>query len=241
MDAICGLKMSPSVSALAGEPIRALVTSNCRVVNSMQISSLFGGGVADLANFPAPALDVAPAAASPQTATLAGGCFWCTEAVFLPLDGVASVVSGYIGGAAETANYEAVCSGATGHAEAIRVTFAPDVISFGQLLRVFFAVAHDPTQLNRQGNDRGTQYRSAIFPADAEQRTVADTYIAQLNAAGVFGAPIATTVEGAAPFYPAEAYHQNFAARNPHQPYVAAVATPKVDKLHKYFGDRLKA
>jgi peptide-methionine (S)-S-oxide reductase len=206
----------------------------------MQISSLFGGGVADLANFPSPDRDIAPAEAAPQTAVLAGGCFWCTEAVFLPLDGVASVVSGYIGGSAPTANYEAVCSGTTGHAEAIRITFAPDVISFGQLLRVFFAVAHDPTQVNRQGNDRGTQYRSAIFPADAEQRAVAEAYIAQLNAAGVFAAPIATTIEDGATFYAAETYHQNYAARNPHQPYVAAVAAPKVDKLVKYFADRLK-
>lgn len=206
----------------------------------MQISSLFGGGVADLANFPSADRDITSASATPQTAVLAGGCFWCTEAVFLPLDGVVSVVSGYIGGSAETANYEAVCSGTTGHAEAIRVTFAPDVISFGQLLRVFFAVAHDPTQLNRQGNDRGTQYRSAIFPVDAEQRAVAEAYIAQLNAAKVFGAPIVTTVEDGAPFYAAETYHQNYAARNPHQPYVAAVAAPKVDKLVKYFADRLK-
>ena len=207
----------------------------------MQISDLFGGGVDDLKNFPAPNLDVAPRSAGLQTAVLAGGCFWCTEAVFLPLQGVTSVVSGYIGGAAQTANYEAVCSGTTGHAEAIQVTFDPSLISYGQLLRVFFAVAHDPTQLNRQGNDRGTQYRSAIFPADAEQRAVAEAYIAQLTAAGVFAAPLATTVEPAAPFYPAETYHQNYAARNPHQPYVAAVAAPKVDKLQKYFADRLKA
>jgi peptide-methionine (S)-S-oxide reductase len=206
----------------------------------MQISSLFGGGVADLANVPSPDHDVTPGSAAPQTAVLAGGCFWCTEAVFLPLDGVASVVSGYIGGSAQTANYEAVCSGTTGHAEAIRITFAPDVISFGQLLRVFFAVAHDPTQLNRQGNDRGTQYRSAVFPADSEQRAVAEAYIAQLNAAKVFGAPIATTIEDGGTFYAAETYHQNYAARNPHQPYVAAVAAPKVNKLVKYFADRLK-
>lgn len=206
----------------------------------MQISSLFGSGMGDLANFPAPALDVAPRSPEPQTTVLAGGCFWCTEAVLLPLDGVASVVSGYIGGAAGTANYEAVCSGTTGHAEAIRVTFAPDVITFGQILRVFFAVAHDPTQVNRQGNDRGTQYRSAIFPVDAEQRAVAEAYIAQLDTAKVFAAKIATTIEEGHEFYAAEAYHQNFAARNPAQPYVAAVAAPKVAKLQKYFGDKLK-
>jgi len=207
----------------------------------MNTSSLFGGGVADLADFPSPVVDCAPGSPAPQTAVLAGGCFWCTEAVFLPLDGVVSVVSGYIGGTADTANYEAVCSGTTGHAEAIRITFAPDVISFGQLLRVFFAVAHDPTQVNRQGNDRGTQYRSAIFPADSEQRAVAEAYVIQLNAAQVFGAPIATTIEDGATFYAAEAYHQNYAARNPAQPYVAAVAAPKINKLHKYFADRLKS
>jgi peptide-methionine (S)-S-oxide reductase len=206
----------------------------------VQISSLFGGSP-DLAQFPAPNVDVAPRGAAEQTAVLAGGCFWCTEAVFLPLDGVTSVASGYIGGAPETATYEAVCSGTTGHAEAIRITFLPDTVSFGQLLRLFFAVAHDPTQLNRQGHDRGTQYRSAIFPTDAEQRTVAEAYIAQLNAAGVFASPVVTTVEPSSPFYPAEGYHQNFAARNPSQPYVAAVAAPKVAKLRKYFGDRLKS
>jgi len=207
----------------------------------MQLSSLFGSGDGNPGACPAPAIDVAPRGPAPQTAVLAGGCFWCTEAVFLALDGVATVTSGYIGGTAATANYDAVCSGTTGHAEAIRVTFAPDVISYGQILRVFFAVAHDPTQLNRQGNDRGTQYRSAIFPDDAEQRAVAEAYIAQLNAAGVFPAPIVTTIESGGPFFPAEAYHQNFAARNPHQPYVAAVASPKVAKLEKYFADRLKA
>jgi peptide-methionine (S)-S-oxide reductase len=206
----------------------------------MKVSSLFGEHGPDLASFPPPAVDVAPRGPAPQEAVLAGGCFWCTEAVFLPLDGVTGVVSGYIGGAAETANYEAVCSGATGHAEAIRVTFLPEVITYGQILQVFFAVAHDPTQLNRQGNDRGTQYRSAVFPVDDEQRAVAAAYIAQLDAAKVFPSPIATTVESATAFHEAERYHQNYAARNPHQPYVAAVALPKVDKLQRYFGDRLK-
>lgn len=205
----------------------------------MQISRLFSGDP-DLSAFPSPTVDVAPRGADPQVAILAGGCFWCTEAVFLPVDGVTAVVSGYIGGAPGTANYEAVCGGTTGHAEAIQVTFRPELVSFGQVLRLFFAVAHDPTQLNRQGNDRGTQYRSAIFPVDDEQRRVAETYIAELNATGAYGSPIVTTVEPAAPFYPAEGYHQNYAARNPHQPYVAAIAAPKVDKLRKYFGDRLK-
>ena len=206
----------------------------------MQLSKLFGGGDPDLVRFPDPVLDVSASTATVHTAVLAGGCFWCTEAVFLPLDGVQAVVSGYIGGEAGTANYQAVCSGSTGHAEAIQITFDPAVVTFGQLLKVFFSVAHDPTQLNRQGGDRGTQYRSAIFPADGEQTAVAEAYIAQLNAAEAFPSPVVTTVESAGPFYAAEGYHQNFAARNPAQPYVAAVALPKVDKLQKYFGDRLK-
>lgn len=207
----------------------------------MQFSKLFSGGDPDLAQFPDPAIDVAPRpAGGAQTAILAGGCFWCTEAVVLPLDGVSAVTSGYIGGAAETANYQAVCSGTTGHAEAISITFDPATITFGQLLKVFFSVAHDPTQLNRQGADRGTQYRSAVFPQDDEQRRVTEAYIAQLNAAGAYPSPIVTTVEEAGPFYPAEGYHQNYAARNPAQPYVAAVALPKVDKLEKYYGDKLK-
>jgi peptide-methionine (S)-S-oxide reductase len=206
----------------------------------MQISSLFGGDHGDLKDFPEPAVDVAPRGPAPQVAVLAGGCFWCTEAVFLPLDGVTGVESGYIGGAAATASYEAVCSGQTGHAEAIRITFLPERLSFGQILRVFFAVAHDPTQLNRQGNDRGTQYRSAVFPLDDEQDAVTRAYVAQLDAARVFPAPIATTIEPSAPFHLAEGYHQNYAARNPAQPYVAAVALPKVEKLRRHFPTRLK-
>ncbi len=206
----------------------------------MQVSKLFGGENFDVSRFPDPAVDMPPGSEPTEVAVLAGGCFWCTEAVFLPLDGVQSVVSGYIGGTAATANYQAVCSGTTGHAEAIQVTFAQAIISYGQILKVFFAVAHDPTQLNRQGADRGTQYRSAVFPTGPEQRAVAEAYIGQLNAAGAYPAPIVTTVESASPFYPGEPYHQNFAARNPAQPYVAAVALPKVDKLHRYFAERLK-
>lgn len=205
----------------------------------MKLSTLFGEHGDDLRAFPDPERDVEPGPEAARTATLAGGCFWCTEAVFLPLEGVTGVTSGYIGGAAATANYEAVCSGSTGHAEAIAVAFDPAVISYGQLLKVFFAVAHDPTQLNRQGADRGTQYRSAIFPADEEQRLVAATYIAQLDAAQVFTAPIVTTIESGA-FYPAEVYHQNFVARNPAQPYVAAVALPKVAKLEAAFPEKLR-
>lgn len=174
------------------------------------------------------------------TIVLAGGCFWCTEAVYLQLDGVKEVVSGYAGGTAETANYETVCSGTTNHAEAIQIRYDPRRISYGQILKVFFSVAHDPTQLNHQGADRGRQYRSAIFYANDEQKRVADSYIRDLNAARVFDEPIVTALEPLERFYPAESYHQNYAARNPGQPYVALTATPKVEKLRATFRDRLK-
>lgn len=190
--------------------------------------------------FPDPQLDAADGAAERAEAVLAGGCFWCTEAVFRQLDGVLDVQSGYAGGAATDANYDAVCSGRTDHAEAIRIAYDPRRISYGQLLKVFFSAAHDPTQVDRQGNDRGRQYRSAIFPLDARQRETAHAYIAQLDGAGVFNAPIATKVEPAATFYPAETYHQDFAARNPQQPYIAAVSTPKVAKVRTLYPERLK-
>jgi peptide-methionine (S)-S-oxide reductase len=208
----------------------------------MKLSDLFGGsGGAPADQFPDPALDIdAAPAAPPQSVVLGGGCFWCTEAVFARLDGVISVVSGYAGGTADTADYRSVCSGMTDHAEVIRVQFEPGRISFGQILKVFFAVAHDPTQLNRQGNDIGRQYRSAIFYADEQQRAVAAAYIQQLADAAVFDAPIVTTLEPLEQFFEAEAYHQDFAARNPDQPYVAAIAMPKVRKLEKTFTDRLK-
>ena len=168
-------------------------------------------------------------------AVLAGGCFWCTEAVIAALDGVTSVMPGYIGGDAAKANYDAVCGGRTGHAEAIRIGYDPERIGFGALLRVFFTVAHDPTQKDRQGHDVGTQYRSAIFPVDARQQAIAAAYIAQLDAARVFAAPIATTIETGHAFIPAEAYHHRYAERNHAQPYVAAVALPKLDNLEHHF------
>ena len=188
---------------------------------------------------PDPPRDVAPTP-EPQTAVLAGGCFWCTEAVFVELDGVLGVTSGYAGGSAETANYRAVCSGETGHAEVIRVRFDSSRITFGQLLKVFFTVAHDPTQRNRQGNDWGTQYRSAVFYADDEQRAVAEAYVAALNDAGVFGKKVQTTVEPLEAFYEAEPYHHDYAARNAGKPYVVGVALPKVEKLRAYYPDRLR-
>lgn len=207
----------------------------------MRLSDLFGGAHADLAGFPDPLQDLPPAPdGAAQSVVLAGGCFWCTEAVFLPLEGVLGVTSGYAGGTAATANYQAVCSGTTNHAEAIKVSYGPARISYGQILKVFFSVAHDPTQLNRQGADRGRQYRSAIFVAGDAERAVAEAYIAQLSAAKVFDDPIVTTIEPLEAFYEAEAYHQNFVARNPAQPYVAAVAAPKVEKLRQAYPEKLK-
>lgn len=173
-------------------------------------------------------------------AVLAGGCFWCTEAVFRRLDGVREVQPGYAGGSADVANYDAVCSGRTGHAEVIRILYDPGKISYGQLLKVFFAVAHDPTQTNRQGNDVGTQYRSAVFYLDAAQHDVAAAYIRQLDAAGLFSAPIATTLEPLEAFFVAESYHHDYAALHPGQPYIRIVSQPKVDKLEHYFAARLR-
>ncbi len=191
-------------------------------------------------DFPDPVIDVTSVSAVKQTAVVAGGCFWCTEAVFVQIEGVEKVVSGYSGGASGTANYEAVCGGRTGHAEAIQITYDPSTISYGQLLKIFFSVAHDPTQLNRQGRDVGTQYRSAIFYSDPEQQRVAEAYIKQLEQAKVFRSPIVTEVTPLKAFYPGEDYHQNYCSRNPQNPYVASVAEPKVEKTRDHFPELLK-
>lgn len=192
-------------------------------------------------SFPDPAIDISAADADGEQVTvLAAGCFWCVEAVFKALEGVLAVTSGYAGDTAETADYGTVCSGATNHAEVVEIRFDPRRITYGQLLKVFFLVAHNPTQQDRQGADIGRQFRSAIFYADAEQKRVAESYIKQLNQAGVFDAPIATRVEPLQAFFEAEAYHQDYAARNPAQPYIAYNAAPKVEKLHKTFADHVK-
>ncbi|MGQ0621425.1 MAG: peptide-methionine (S)-S-oxide reductase MsrA [Panacagrimonas sp.] len=189
--------------------------------------------------FPDPAEDL-PATGSPQSVVLAGGCFWCVEAVYRQLDGVLSVVSGYAGDQADSANYEAVCSGRTQHAEVVKIDYDPARISFGRLLKVFFTAAHDPTQLDRQGNDRGRQYRSAVFYATEDQKRVTEAYVRVLDAAGIFRSPIVTRLEPLATFFPAETYHQDYAQRNPHQPYIAGVSMPKVEKVRTYFSDALK-
>jgi peptide-methionine (S)-S-oxide reductase len=175
-----------------------------------------------------------------ETAVFGGGCFWCLEAVFQRLPGGKSVESGYMGGRVENPTYKQVCTGTTGHAEVVRVTFDPSQISYHDLLDVFFAI-HDPTTLNRQGNDVGTQYRSAIFYNSDEQRREAEQVIAELTAAHEFTTPIVTAVEPAAKFYVAEDYHQNYFNENSEQPYCRFIIAPKLDKLRKAFAEKLKA
>jgi peptide-methionine (S)-S-oxide reductase len=177
--------------------------------------------------------------AAKEIATLAGGCFWCLEAVFDDLRGVTSVESGYMGGRTVNPTYGQVCSGDTGHVEVVRLTFDPNVLSFKEILEVFFVI-HDPTTLNRQGNDVGTQYRSAVFYHSAEQKSAAEQVIANLNSAGIYDNPIVTEVVAASQFYVAEDYHQEYFQRNPAQPYCAYVVRPKVAKFRKHFLEKLK-
>ena len=174
-----------------------------------------------------------------ETATFGGGCFWCTEAVFDEVIGVTDVVSGYTGGQLANPTYDDICTGSTGHAEVIRVTFDPAVISYAEILEIFFAT-HDPTTLNKQGADRGTQYRSAIFVHSPAQRLLADKIITQLNAEKIWGSPIVTEVTDAPIFYPAEEYHQEFFKRNPNQGYCMAVVSPKLSKFRQKFLAKLK-
>ncbi|MCL4486454.1 MAG: peptide-methionine (S)-S-oxide reductase MsrA [Nitrospirae bacterium] len=188
---------------------------------------------------PPPAAD--PPSKGIQKAVLAGGCFWGVEAVFKHLRGVTGVLSGYAGGTAETARYDIVCSGQTGHAESVEVTYDAGTVSYGTLLRVFFSVAHDPTQVNRQGPDVGTQYRSAIFTLTDEQRRIALAYIDQLNASGVFHRPIATQIFPLETFYPAEDYHQNFLEEHPTYPYIVYHDLPKLAALKRLYPDLWQA
>ena len=191
---------------------------------------------------PAPVLDIAASSVkAPQTAVFAGGCFWGVEAVYRHVKGVKSAVSGYAGGSAMTANYMVVSTGTTGHAESVQVTYDPAQVSYGELLRIFFSVAHDPTQLNRQGPDHGTQYRSAIFVTNDEQKRVAQAYIEQLGQAKVFDRPIVTEVTSLPAFYPAEAYHQNYLALHPTEPYIVFNDLPKLTQLKQQFPDRYVA
>jgi peptide-methionine (S)-S-oxide reductase len=193
-------------------------------------------------SIPAPADDlVAMPTAATETAVLAGGCFWGVQGVFQHVNGVRNAVSGYAGGAASSARYEAVGSGRTGHAEAVQITYDPRQISYGRILQIYFSVAHNPTELNRQGPDSGPQYRSTIFAQDATQARIAKAYIAQLNKAGSFGAPIVTTTEMQKPFFPAEAYHQDYLVLHPKAPYIVYNDLPKIDNLKQLFPDRYRA
>lgn len=203
---------------------------------------VFGGTIAGASRFPDPAKDVPVVAAggTQQTAVLAGGCFWGVEAVFERLSGVSDVVSGYAGGAKATAHYDIVSQGTTGHAESVKITFDPSKVTFGRLLKVFFAVAHDPTELNRQGPDHGTQYRSSIFYANEDQKAVAQAYIRQLNEAKLFDRPIVTTVVPLEAFYPAEGYHQNFLDKNPDYPYIVVNDLPKLKHLQAELPELVK-
>ncbi len=186
---------------------------------------------------PAPAEDIVPAHEATETAVLAGGCFWGVQGVFQHVDGVKNAVSGYAGGDKSSAVYETVGSGTTGHAESVRITFDPKKISYGKILQIYFSVAHDPTQLNRQGPDHGTQYRSAIFPMNEKQAEVARAYIAQLDQAKAFHAPIVTKIEPGREFYPAEGYHQDFLVLHPHYPYIVFNDLPKIRNLKRLFPD----
>lgn len=211
----------PSRSLLAATLLAGLMACSAGFARSQPVA------------LPDPKLDTP--ASGQQTAVFAGGCFWGVEAVFEHVKGVTSAISGYSGGKAHTANYETVSTGTTGHAESVKVTFDPSQVSYGQLLKVYFSVAHDPTQLNRQSPDVGTQYRSEIFTTNAAQQQVANAYIAQLTAAKVFADPIVTRVEPLQHFFPAEDYHQNYLEMHPHEPYIVYNDAPKLVHLKAMF------
>jgi peptide-methionine (S)-S-oxide reductase len=203
-------------------------------------SAYFAAGLRAAENgrvVPPPAIDEQPAGPATETAVFAGGCFWGVQGVFQHVKGVTSAVSGYAGGEKGTAEYELVGSGTTGHAESVQVTYDPHQVTYGRLLQVYFSVAHDPTELNRQGPDYGTQYRSAIFPMSADQARVAKAYLAQLDASRAFPSKVVTKIESGATFYPAEAYHQDFLERHPTYPYIVFNDLPKLRELERLFPD----
>jgi len=216
-------RLSRCAAALGALAIAAFVVAPSRAAEDAVI-------------IPTPAMD-AQASDGVQTAVIAGGCFWGVQGVFQHTAGVVNAVSGYAGGSKNTADYSTVSSGSTGHAESVEIKYDPSKISYGKILQIFFSVAHDPTQLNRQGPDSGTQYRSAIFTTSDEQKKVAEAYIAQLNAAKVYRKPIVTKVGPLEGFYPAEAYHQDYLTLHPSQPYIAYNDLPKVENLKKIFAE----
>ena len=204
----------------------------------LQTSACSFAGAEDSVRLAPPAQDEQAHASGSETAVLAGGCFWGVQGVFQHVKGVNNVVSGYAGGKPDTAHYDRVSDGDTGHAESVEITFDPTQVSYGTLLQIFFSVAHNPTELNRQGPDSGTQYRSAIFPESPDQQALAQAYIAQLDAAKSFNAPIVTKIERFNGFYPAENYHQNFLTTHPTYPYIAINDLPKVGQLKQLFAER---
>jgi peptide-methionine (S)-S-oxide reductase len=219
---------------------RSLFVVGLIVLAGMAIGS-YPAGAESAHILPAPAVDAAPGQATSFVVVLAGGCFWGVQGVFQHVKGVTNAVSGYAGGDRKTAEYELVGTGTTGHAESVQVTFDPRVISYGRVLQIFFSVAHDPTELNRQGPDFGAQYRSAIFPANAEQADVAKAYIAQLDQTHGFKRAIVTKIEPGRAFYPAEVYHQDFLAHNPNYPYIVVNDLPKIQNLKQIFPDLYRA
>jgi peptide-methionine (S)-S-oxide reductase len=220
-------------------PFRPFIVK-AAMIGALAGAALFAYGpvraTEDAVVIPPPAMDEPPADGL-ETAVVAGGCFWGVQGVFQHTAGIASAVSGYAGGARATASYETVSTGSTGHAESVQIKFDPKKISYGKILQIFFSVVHDPTQLNRQGPDSGTQYRSAIFTTSDAQRKVADAYIAQLDQAKAFKKPIVTKVGKLEGFYPAEAYHQDYLTLHPNQPYIAYNDLPKVENLKKIFAE----
>lgn len=222
----CRRRASSAVLALAALAALAVVAGFFATGTQSAIAS---------ASVPPPAMDVAQGTSTLDTAVLAGGCFWGVQAVFQHVAGVKSAVSGYAGGTAETADYMSVENRKTNHAEAVRVEFDPSVISYGQLLQIYFAAAHDPTQLNRQGPDLGRHYRSTVFPRNGEQARVAAAYVTQLTKANTFGKALATTIEADRVFYPAESYHQDYVRLHPENPYVVVHELPKIEILKQFF------
>ena len=222
----------------ASRIVRLAMLGGAAMLAAIAFASWQSAGIAaeEAVVIPAPAVDEKPSSGL-EKAVFAGGCFWGVQGVFQHVKGVTNAVSGYSGGAAETAHYEMTSSGTTGHAESVEVTYDPKKVTYGQLLHVYFSVAHNPTELNYQGPDSGTQYRSAIFYASDAQKKIAQSYIDQLDKAKVFGAPIVTTLETFKAFYPAEGYHQDFLTLNPTYPYIVYNDLPKIDNLKRLFPD----
>lgn len=227
-----------SFGGSAKKPVRAFLAVAALLTSGLVATPVFAESARVV---PAPLADEKPTSQPLEVAVLAGGCFWGVQGVFQHVEGVTRAVSGYAGGSQADADYQKVGTGRTGHAEAVEITFDPSKVSFGRVLQIYFSVAHDPTELNRQGPDSGTQYRSTIFPTSASQADVAKAYIAQLDQARVFGKKIATTIEPERAFYRAEDYHQDYLTRHPFQPYVVINDLPKVANLKRLFPDSYRA